>query len=91
MDSQGARERAKKLIRESPLGADDQKFWEEHSKTLSAIQLAFFADVIEDDPSLLPYITENLKKKIAAGRDPEKIRAVVAEEEAQLQKFLGHV
>lgn len=77
--------RAKDIIDSSPLDESDKNMWHERFEKLEDASIILFIDMMTVEPDLLEVVTDNVKKKVDAGRDSQKIKTIVEEEREMLQ------
>jgi len=72
------------ILRKSTLSAEDKVLWVSRTNELPFEDIAFLIDIFENNEELLVSATTNLKKKIGAGNDLDKIKKVVEEERQEI-------
>lgn len=77
--------RANDIINSSPLDESDKNMWHERFEKLEDASIILFIDMMTVEPDLLEVVTDNVKKKVDAGRDSQKIKTIVEEEREMLQ------
>lgn len=80
--------KAEAILKQGHLSSADIALWRDVFEKGSAAAVSLFIDIMQDDATMLPFLTENLKKKIDAGADPEKISKIVEEERLQFQELV---
>ena len=88
-DKEALLKKAFLILYDNGLSSDDMKLWESRLRDSSADAISLFIDTFENDKELLEMATDNLKKKIEAIKNPEKIQDVVQEEKDTLQRYLN--
>ena len=78
---------AEAILKQGNLSSADAALWHGVFESVSPAAISLFIDIAQDDTTLLPFLTENLKKKIDAGTDPEKINKIVEEERSKFQEL----
>ncbi len=78
-------EKAQSIVDESQLEDFDKEMWHERFEELEDPAISLFIDMMAVEPDLLEIVTENVKKKVEAGDDVEKIKTIVEEEKDMLQ------
>jgi hypothetical protein len=79
--------KAEAILKQGDLSSADMALWQGVFKDTSPAAISLFIDIMQDDATLLPFLTENLKKKIDAGADPDKINKIVEDERVQFQEL----
>ncbi len=80
--------KAEEILQKGGIGREDLMVWQGVLSRVSPAAVSLFIDIMKEDSSMLGMLTENLKKKIAAGDDPVKIQEIILEEKMQLNEFI---
>lgn len=80
--------KAETLLKEAHPSPDEIVLWQSVFEKASDGAVALFIDLMTEDANIFELLTENVKKKIAAGDDPAKIAELVDEEEQVLDEYL---
>lgn len=82
-------EKAEEIIQIHGLSDEDIIIWKKQLTVLSSDNLSLFIEIFENDSMLLILATKNMKKKLAAGNDPQKIQVVIDEEKKEIMALLN--
>jgi hypothetical protein len=80
--------KAEAILKQGNLSPDDMAVWQGVFERVSPAAVSLFINIMQADTSMLALLTDNLKKKIAAGDDHAKIQEIVNNERAQLQELM---
>ena len=78
-------EKAQEIVANSDLSQEDKQMWFVHFESAPQEALELFIELFDNDQTELPLATNSLRKKIAAGSDIERIKAVVHEEQQMIK------
>ncbi|MEK7576180.1 MAG: hypothetical protein AAB482_00640 [Patescibacteria group bacterium] len=81
--------KAEAILQGGGVAGDDLIMWQSVLARVSSAAVSLFIDIMSEDEDALVMLTDNLKKKIAAGDDPAKIQEIVSDEEAQLVELIS--
>jgi hypothetical protein len=81
-------EKAKSIVEESSLSAEDKKLITERLPYAPTVLLQIFIDSCNGDQDALDILARSLKRKLMAGDDPIKLHQMIVEEKKELRKFI---
>ncbi len=81
--------KANLILQDAKLQSSDMRLWENKLESSSVEIVSLFLDTFENDIELLKMATGNLKKKIGAVENSEKIKNLIQEEKEVLEKYLN--
>lgn len=82
-------EKAQEIVANSALSQEDKQMWFVHFENAPQEALELFIELFDNDQAELPLATNSLRKKIAAGNDIERIKAIVHEERQMIQDTIN--
>ena len=88
LDKEALIEEAETILEKHSLSHEDRVLWQRQLAVLSPEATLFFIDTFDNDAELLTLTTINMKKKIEADDDPQKIQKLIEEEKNELLRLL---
>ena len=82
-------QKAEEILKNAEVSAEDFAMWQGVFAKASLGAIALFVDLMVEDTDMLEFMTDNIKKKIAAGRNPARIDEIVDEEKEKLEEYLN--
>ncbi len=81
-------ERCKEIVNNSRLKDEDKKLILERIPYAPVALLEVFIESCSGDGLMIEFVVRSFKRKLVAGDNPEKLRAVIAEERKELRDFI---
>lgn len=78
-----------KIFDKAGLSEDDRALWRSRLSAADERMRAVFVGIFSGDADLLPFFTEDLRDRVAAGRDPEKLAKVLEKEREHFRSVLA--
>ena len=80
--------KAQEIINSSNLSGDDKKLVNERIPYAPTTLLEVFIQSCSGDGIMLSFIVRSLRRKLLAGDNQEKIRAIMADERKEMRNFI---
>ena len=81
-------DRAKEIVNSSRLKEEDKKLINERVPYAPSALLEVFIESCSGEGLMIEFVVRSLKRKLLAGDNQEKLRAVIAEERKELRNFI---
>ncbi|MBP9751972.1 MAG: hypothetical protein KBD19_03885 [Candidatus Moranbacteria bacterium] len=78
-----------KIFDEAGLSEGDRALWRSRLAAADERMRAVFVSIFSGDTELLAFFTEDLRDRVAAGRDPEKLANVLEKEREHFRSMLA--
>jgi hypothetical protein len=78
-----------RIFENAGLSEEDRALWRSRLASSDERMRAVFVSIFSDDTELLEFFTEDLRDRVAAGRDPEKLAGVLEKEREYFRSMLA--
>lgn len=79
-DERTSQKKIEEIFESASLNGDDRDLWRERLASAGQIVRSVFIDAFGSDGDALPFFTADLRKRIGAGNDREKLDEIAREE-----------